>query len=214
MSLRLTPTLVLAGIIAGGATFALRAQRGGETMKPETSAPAAVPARQATLFAVTIRKPAGPARVETAERDIAGKPVSIGCGSCHTTTSPRPQTRTAAALKEFHQGLTYAHGELTCLSCHNSTDYDTLRRADGSALPFTEVMQLCGQCHGPQHRDYQQGAHGGMTGFWDRTRGPRERNNCIDCHDPHAPRYPIVQPVFPPRDRMPLQRPHATASHE
>jgi hypothetical protein len=65
------------------------------------------------------------------------------------------------------------------------------------------VMDLCGQCHGPQARDYAHGAHGGMTGYWDLSRGPRERNNCIDCHDPHAPAFPKVRPVFAPKDRFP-----------
>jgi nitrate reductase cytochrome c-type subunit len=59
---------------------------------------------------------------------------------------------------------------------------------------------LCAQCHGPQARDFQHGAHGGMTGYWDLSKGPRRRNSCIDCHDPHAPKYPAVMPVFPPAE--------------
>ena len=207
--------LALVGVILGGAALTLAAQRAGEGAKPKApAAENATPARSATPFPVTIHKPAGAARVETSKRDVTGNPVTIVCGSCHTTTTPRAETRTASKLKEFHQGLTYTHGNLTCLSCHNSADYDTLRRADGSALHFTEVMQLCGQCHGTQHRDYQHGAHGGMLGYWDLTRGPRWRNNCIDCHDPHAPAYPVVMPVFPPRDRAPLKAHDAPTSHE
>jgi hypothetical protein len=63
-------------------------------------------------------------------------------------------------------------------------------------------MRLCAQCHGPQYRDYQNGAHGGMTGNWDLSKGGRVRNNCIDCHDPHAPRYPTVTPSRGPNDRF------------
>ena len=77
----------------------------------------------------------------------------------------------------------------------------TLRLADGAALPYTEVMQLCAQCHGPQHRDYQHGAHGGMAGYWDLSKGGRTRANCIDCHVPHAPKYQPVQPARGPNDR-------------
>jgi formate-dependent nitrite reductase cytochrome c552 subunit len=89
------------------------------------------------------------------------------------------------------------------MSCHNAENYDSLRRADGQEVSFGRVMDLCAQCHGPQFRDYTHGAHGGMNGHWDLRSGPRTRNNCIDCHDPHAPAYPKVMPVFPPKDAVP-----------
>jgi len=64
------------------------------------------------------------------------------------------------------------------------------------------VMTLCSQCHGPQRRDYNMGLHGGMNGYWDLTKGGRTRNTCINCHDPHAPAFPLVMPVLPPKDRI------------
>jgi hypothetical protein len=106
-------------------------------------------------------------------------------------------------LAGIHGGLNGVHGKLACVSCHNpAKGYDSLRLADGKSLPFTEVMALCAQCHGPQFRDYEHGAHGGMTGHWDLSRGGRERNNCIHCHDPHAPKYPTVAPARGPNDRF------------
>ena len=129
-----------------------------------------------------------------------GSPETVACGTCHVTKEPNVKIASGEALKDFHPGLKYAHGNLTCLSCHNSDDYDQLRLADGRALPFPQTMTLCAQCHGPQHRDYQRGSHGGMTGYWDLTKGPRTRNHCITCHDPHAPAYPQVMPVFKPLD--------------
>ena len=77
-----------------------------------------------------------------------------------------------------------------------------MRLADGRVLEFVDSMQLCAQCHGPQHRDWQRGSHGGMTGHWDLARGPRERNHCVVCHDPHAPQLQQVSPAPPPRDRF------------
>jgi hypothetical protein len=74
--------------------------------------------------------------------------------------------------------------------------------ADSRPVEFTAVMTLCSQCHGPQRRDYDMGLHGGMTGHWDLAKGGRSRNTCINCHDPHAPAFPLVMPVFPPRDRI------------
>lgn len=108
----------------------------------------------------------------------------------------------------MHRGLVVRHGDVGCLACHDPGDYDSLRRPDGISVPFQEVMQVCGQCHGPQTRDYRHGSHGGMTGFWDLSRGDRVRNGCTDCHDPHAPAYPRVLPVFPPRDGRPSEGAH------
>jgi formate-dependent nitrite reductase cytochrome c552 subunit len=136
--------------------------------------------------------------VATGALDREGRPVRVACSNCHTTKTPRRETVSGEQLKVFHEGLTTRHGAVSCLSCHNATDYDSLHRADGSRLAFVDVMELCGQCHGPQRRDYDAGAHGGMTGYWDLSRGDRTRNSCVDCHNPHAPAYPKVWPVFKP----------------
>ncbi|MDC0935999.1 hypothetical protein OAS39_06910 [Pirellulales bacterium] len=159
-------------------------------------------------FSVTIRKPAAPPWVELGphstlgKHDSTGKPVTVACSTCHAARPPNLANRESADLDEFHQNLAFRHGNLTCLSCHNPRNYDTLHLADGSSVEYAEVMTLCAQCHGPQTRDYQHGAHGGMTGYWDLSRGPRTRNNCVDCHAPHAPQFPAMIPTFKPRDRF------------
>ncbi len=127
-------------------------------------------------------------------------PKEVACATCHTTRSPQIEQRFADGLDEFHQDLEVRHGSLSCLSCHNADNYDTLKLADGSPIDFENTMQLCAQCHGPQHRDYQNGSHGGMTGYWDLSRGPRSRNACTVCHDAHSPAYPQFMPIFPPKD--------------
>lgn len=132
----------------------------------------------------------------------SGGAVEVACATCHTTREPAP-TRATEDLDEFHQGLVMQHGNLSCLSCHNSENYDTLKLADGTTVGFENVMQLCAQCHGPQSRDYRNGSHGGMNGYWDLAKGPRQRNACTVCHDAHAPAYPQLMPVFPPKDIIP-----------
>ncbi len=134
--------------------------------------------------------------------DPHGAPLRAACSTCHATRPPAKQTRAPEELDEFHQGLHYSHGRLTCLSCHNTADYDTLKLADGTRVPFQDAMTLCAQCHGPQTRDYQHGSHGGGIGYWDLSRGTRVRNNCLDCHDAHAPQIPKMKPTFKPRDRF------------
>jgi predicted CXXCH cytochrome family protein len=86
--------------------------------------------------------------------------------------------------------------------------------ADGSRVPVAESMRLCSQCHGPQARDYAAGAHVGMTGSWDLSRGPRQRHACTVCHDPHAPRYPALLPAPGPQDRFRVSHAHEEHGHE
>jgi hypothetical protein len=152
---------------------------------------------------VTIRQPAGPRGILTGTTDERGNPLTVGCATCHTTKAVNTDSKLGGPLTQFHQGLVGKHGNLSCTSCHNPSDgYASLRLADGKSVAYSEVMTLCAQCHGPQFRDYQHGAHGGMTGHWDLTKGGRTRNNCVDCHDPHAPKYPTVSPARGPNDRF------------
>lgn len=202
---------LLVVVAVAGAAIAWAQQNRPEAGQSAAPAPApavALPVRHA----VTIRPGPAVPRVLTGDMDAQGRPVSIACGTCHATTAPVVQTHSAAELDQFHQGLKYQHGNLTCLSCHNSTNYDTLRLADGRSVEFPDVMTLCSQCHGPQRRDYDHGSHGGMNGHWDLTKGPRVRNNCVNCHDAHSPRLPQVLPVLPPRDRLSV--PSKKSPHE
>lgn len=155
-----------------------------------------------TQYSVAINQPAGPPRVATGEFDLQGRPVTVSCASCHANLSPNSRSNSGEKLTEFHQGLAFHHGQLTCLSCHHADNYNRLRLADGRPIDFERVQTLCSQCHAGQARDYVHGAHGGMQGYWDLTRGPRERKNCVDCHDPHTPAFPRMIPSFRPQDRF------------
>jgi hypothetical protein len=187
----------LLGVVLCGAGAAYVSTR-GERRPTGAAAPQTPEAR----YAVVIRKPAGPPVFHVGTKDANGKSVTMACAECHKTRQPNAENRLGRPMAFFHQDLKGAHGNLSCVACHNPSDGNaTLRFADGTALPYTEVMQLCGQCHGPQYRDYQHGAHGGMTGYWDLSKGGRTRANCIDCHTPHAPKYQPVQPAKGPNDR-------------
>jgi hypothetical protein len=123
---------------------------------------------------------------------------------------PWELARKAAVPEDFHGGIAIEHGNLRCASCHEPEDRTRLRLADGETLPLTDAHRLCGQCHGPQIRNFWKGSHGGGRGYWDRTKGPWIRNSCIACHPAHAPRYPIVMPAPPPNDRF-LPLPHESS---
>jgi formate-dependent nitrite reductase cytochrome c552 subunit len=201
---RLGPALrlmVLLLLVLAGCLWA------GSSARQEVLVPVAA-ALSTNQFEVVINRPPGPRLVATGKTNFLGEPVMASCSSCHATTKPNINTSRAEDLDQFHQGLKYNHGNLTCLSCHNSGDYETLRLADSRSLDFSDSMTLCSQCHGSQRRDYDRGLHGGMTGHWDLTRGGRARNTCIDCHDPHSPAFPAVMPVLAPRDRISVPGKH------
>lgn len=157
------------------------------------------------LHEVVILTPPGIGTLRTGLEDLHGNPVGVACSTCHADRAAlvdKPMIEHAADLKEFHTELKFEHGTLTCSSCHHPDDRDQLRLSNGTEVAFADVMNLCAQCHGTQYRSYENGAHGGMTGYWDLSRGPRVRNNCVACHNPHAPAFPQLQPAPPPRDRF------------
>lgn len=166
-----------------------RAMRNADTLAP-------------ARFATTIRRPTGPPTIKLTESDPQGRFGSVACSTCHSFRVPDFANRTPGDLHQFHQNIPMAHGTLACYSCHNPEDTDTLRLADTTVVEYPDVMTLCAQCHASEAKAYVHGAHGGMNGYWDLTRGPRTRNNCIDCHDPHVPKFPSMQPTFKPHDRF------------
>ncbi len=171
--------------------------------QPETEADReALDPEAEELWARFVSRPDGPPRISTGLTDELGREVSVSCASCHANMDPNPRIRSADDLADFHHGLAYDHGNMSCLSCHNADNYNTLRLADGSAVDYPDVQHMCSQCHAPEARDFARGVHGGMTGYWDRTRGPQTQKSCIDCHDPHKPAFPRMTPDFKPRDRF------------
>jgi hypothetical protein len=153
--------------------------------------PAPGPAR----FAAQVRAPGGQLRVEEGAQS-----VRLACAGCHSLRATAKLPEKPSDLREFHTGMQFTHGELRCASCHAEGQPPALHLATGERLELRDSLSLCAQCHGPQWRDFQHGAHGGMRGHWDLSRGGRERNHCIDCHDPHAPAFVGGLPVAPPGD--------------
>ena len=111
------------------------------------------------------------------------------CSACHADQK-NPEHRELAFHDEQQSVL--AHGERWCLDCHDLDDRDRLRLASGVRVPFTESYKLCGQCHGDKLRDWKVGVHGKRVGRWD---GQKTYFLCVNCHDPHSPRFKGVTTV-------------------
>lgn len=192
-------------IIAAGMT--LWGGCGSPTSAPEDRARYRAAAKQqaparAYKYKVKINLPHSFLGLNTGKRDARGEPVRVPCATCHRLLKPNPQNRLSSKLEAFHRGVKLQHGKLTCATCHNPPRYDSFRLGSGASLPYGQVMELCGQCHSRQHKDYQLGIHGGMAGHWDLDSGGRDRNHCLDCHNPHRPAHDRLIPAPRPRYRF------------
>lgn len=187
---RLLPILVLLGIATGCDRGFLDSRREFGPPVPENAQPHPVEIHTPTTLGVA----------DTPLLDAQGRPIGVACETCHGPTPDLSWASEPDRPNTFHQAVDLRHGELTCNACHDK-DRTKLHLADGQQLEVKDAMTLCAQCHGVQFRDYSHGSHGGMNGYWDLDRGPRDRNHCVDCHAPHSPAYGQVLPVHPPRDR-------------
>lgn len=116
------------------------------------------------------------------------------CSQCHAQLKTNPKRR---ILVDAHTDIVLNHdGEnIWCLDCHNANNRDVLHLADGTLVEFKKLYVLCGQCHGPQLKDWEHGVHGRRTGFWN---GPRDYLLCVNCHNPHSPKFKKLKPKPPP----------------
>lgn len=152
------------------------------------------PASPEERFPTSINRAYGQLGVTTHERDINGKPARIACATCHFRVEAKPDNAEATAIPGFHAGVKLKHGGQACRTCHQVKGFDAFALASGKPVAYLDVINLCGQCHARRVDEYRRGIHGGMNGYWDLGRGPRDRNLCIDCHNAHAP---TIGPVLP-----------------
>ena len=133
------------------------------------------------------------------EYAVEAPPFSDGifpCSDCHKFRVPNPKRR---ELVEWHDDISaiFDHDKENrwCLDCHDLKYRDSLKLASGKLLDFKESYKLCGQCHGEKYRDWKVGVHGKRTGFWN---GKKEYFLCVNCHDPHSPKFKELKPEPPP----------------
>jgi uncharacterized CHY-type Zn-finger protein len=124
------------------------------------------------------------------------------CYGCHERNQPPPlrfDEHQKIIVPKEHSDVVMGHGSHDrnnlCYNCHNEQNLVTLQVRDGRVVKFDEIPLLCGSCHGPTYRDWEAGAHGRTSGYWDRKRGAIERLSCANCHNPHAPKIPTRAPA-------------------
>lgn len=141
------------------------------------------------------------------EFPVSPPPLTEGiypCSNCHASMEINRKKR---ELKEEHAQIKLHHAETMrwCLDCHDIRNRDKLRLYNGELINFNESYRLCGECHGPQYRDWRAGIHGKRTGHF--TGGKRTYLLCAHCHDPHEPKFKPIKPEPPPI--RPMSKKHA-----
>ncbi len=136
---------------------------------------------------------------QTNDYAVEAPPFSDGifpCTDCHKNLIPNPVRR---VLVDWHDDISamFNHDSENrwCLDCHDLKSRDSLRLASGKLLDFKESYKLCGQCHGEKYRDWKVGVHGQRTGEWN---GKKEYLLCVNCHNPHSPKFRELTPEAPP----------------
>ena len=113
------------------------------------------------------------------------------CYACHEKGKPpvlRFDAQHNLIVPKEHEDMVMGHGthnrNNNCFNCHDEQNLELLQTRDGRQIKLAESPLLCGSCHGPTYRDWEAGAHGRTSGYWDRTAGPIQRRICVDCHNP------------------------------
>jgi hypothetical protein len=225
---------VALGIIASAAASLLwRAAVGGEPGPSHATATlqAAVPAVPALPpLPVVERPPAAQPPVglpgdthldktpprRTKGLDLVRMGWTYNCMECHKLLPARWHYDRPMAE---HQDVKLEHGNNRfCLNCHHATNRNAFADYDGSEIAQADVVQLCAKCHGPIYNDWQAGVHGRSNGYWDASQGTKTKLRCIQCHDPHQPKFQPMKPLppltYPRRAAHPPEKNVETARQE
>jgi len=123
-------------------------------------------------------------------------PEGFPCQDCHQDL-PTKSGNDEAGLEE-HAQISFKHGGLRCLDCHDSEDRNTLRTIGQRRVDFSSMEEMCGGCHASDYRDWKQGIHGKLLGSWN---GTRLGLRCVECHDVHKPKPMTLKPEPAPHPR-------------
>ncbi|MGD0232719.1 MAG: hypothetical protein ABSC19_20595 [Syntrophorhabdales bacterium] len=122
-------------------------------------------------------------------------PGIFPCSSCHEGMEVNTQKRELGEHTDIN--LRHAPEALPwCFGCHDAKNRDKLHLVNGDLIDFTESYRLCGQCHGTNYRDWKAGIHGKRIGYF--AGGVKTYFLCVNCHNPHDPKFKPLKPEPPP----------------
>lgn len=146
--------------------------------------------------------------------DLVKSGWSYDCMECHRLFPARWHYGGDHRPLNEHRDIILDHGNNRfCLNCHHPTNRNAFVDYDGAEIAQADVVELCAKCHGTIYRDWQAGAHGRHNGFWKADLGGRTKLRCIQCHDPHSPKFKAMKPLPPLRYPPRAAHPPETAAH-
>ena len=150
-------------------------------------------------------KPRFTAMGDDAQTEIEG--FKRNCMDCHELIDSQPRSQDLLQHEDIHM----AHGlNARCVNCHDPKNRDKLTLRDGKQVGFSQSPMLCAQCHGTTYREWERGVHGKTLGYWDASKGKANKLGCVQCHDPHSPRYEPMAPLPAPNTLRMGDQPNVT----
>lgn len=141
--------------------------------------------------------------------DLVKMGWSYNCMECHRSVEVKWHRD---RVRVEHENIELSHGNNRfCLNCHNSGNMNAFADYDGSEIAEKDVVMLCAKCHGTTYRDWEAGVHGRRNGFWDASQGAQSRLRCIQCHDPHNPKFKPIKALPAPKYPRRAAAPHKPA---
>lgn len=118
------------------------------------------------------------------------------CTMCHEVFDEAGHD---SALEGEHSDVTFDHGRnVRCLNCHNPNNPDAYIGWGEVEISSDQPTELCSKCHGPHYTEWSLGVHGRLNYYWDPRMGEQVRRDCIQCHNPHKPKFDLMKPAPPP----------------
>jgi hypothetical protein len=162
-----------------------------------------LPARESIPLVDTNFLSKATARQSYADLIAAKEDLSdFDCYACHEKGKAPPlrfDTNQNLIIPKEHPDIVMHHGSHernnNCFNCHDELNLELLQTRDKRELKLSDSAPLCGSCHGPTYRDWEAGVHGRTGGYWDRALGAMDRKRCVNCHNPHSPKFPGRPPA-------------------
>lgn len=130
--------------------------------------------------------------------DLVKSGWTYNCMECHKLFPARWHYGGTNRPFNEHKEINLQHGENRfCLNCHHPTNRNSFVDYDGAEIAQMDVVKLCAKCHGTIYRDWEAGVHGRQNGFWNASMGDKTKLRCIQCHDPHSPKFKEIKPLAP-----------------
>ncbi len=141
------------------------------------------------------------------EPTVAPRHLSVlmtQCYECHATVD---EEEFIPRKLEDHTFIHLDHGKgsMWCFSCHNPKAGNTVHVEGKISASFRYSAGLCNKCHSEIYADWKKGVHSKITGYMTN----REKKTCVECHNPHHPKYKAIAPDGKPtslEDRRYKQR--------